>query len=259
MSGLARLSIGLSLAVAAAPEGVRAEPVDPLVQVVRKTLRPCRGVAEASRRIEGEAAIKPTVALNCGLSPMPKLWVSAGLKAYPDPDQKQPWDPDFSVYAGYDLGRGFRLEYADWNGNRLENLEAGDLVDGRVTLAWRVPLKKLVEKAPEALTTLDCSFGVGADPLPRRGERQVRASASCGSQPLPRLRLRGAALLYPEGDQRPWDPDFTYSASYQLTPRVAIGYANYAANQWFWKSDDGASAGWEDGAVTLSYSAPLRF
>lgn len=253
----------VALLAAAAPCAAPAaepNPADPLIKVVRKALAPCRGVTEVSRRIEGENALKPTLSLNCGLSPLPKLWVSAGLKAYPDEDQKRPWDPDFSVYAGYDLGRGFRLEYADWTGNRFDAFEAADLVDGRVTLAYRLPLKTLVADAPDALSSLDCSVGVGTDPLPRRGERQVRASATCGSVPLARLRLRGAVLMYPEGDQRPWDPDFTYSATWQVTDRVSIGYANYAANQWFWRDDDGGGgAGWEDGAVTIAYSAPLRF
>ena len=53
--------------------------------------------------------------------------------------------------------------------------------------------------------------------------------------------------------QRPWDPDYTYSATWKVTDRLRVGYGNYAANRFPWNRGDGPGAGLRDGTLSLTY------
>ena len=82
-------------------------------------------------------------------------------------------------------------------------------------------------------------------------------SLSCGIQPLKRLSMRATANQYLiSGQQQPWDPDISYSITYQLTDHFSFGYGNYSGNRWPWHNLRGTGT-FSSGALTADYVLPV--
>ncbi|MEM1179650.1 MAG: hypothetical protein AAGM22_14980 [Acidobacteriota bacterium] len=70
------------------------------------------------------------------------IYFNVTLFYYPDPDQQQPWDPDFTYGFGYfDWHPGtLTVQYNNYSGNRYPGREAGPgtgrFEDGSLSVAW---------------------------------------------------------------------------------------------------------------------------
>ena len=72
-----------------------------------------------------------------------------------------------------------------------------------------------------------------------------------------KLRVGLTGYAYPKGVQEPWNPDYTYTASYQVNDRIQVSYANYSNNRLPWNRADTPGPGPLGGSVTVSYK--LKF
>lgn len=85
------------------------------------------------------------------------FYVGATAILYPQPDQQQAWDPDYTYgfgWASYRPG-GLVVEYNNYSGNRWPWREAesgGGFFDGSVTVSYRLPLGGLLDRLWEAVT-----------------------------------------------------------------------------------------------------------
>jgi len=195
---------------------------------------------------------KVTSSASCNFEPIDGLTMGGSINLYPVAGQQRPWDPDFTFRASYRINPKLSIEYGDYNGNRLNHLTAGTLFDGTAWLVYRLPVKSSKRSTRSLLATLDCSAGAGMPLQPNQGEASLKASLSCGISPVKKFNLRMTALAYPLGNQQPWDPDFTYTIGYQITPRLAVGYANYSGNRWFWRQSQSGGGRSGGGSVYLS-------
>jgi len=85
---------------------------------------------------------KQSVSLNCR-APVHGGWYLTGEAfAYPDGDDQQPWDPDFTYGFGYSGGwpGNLTIQYANYSGNRLpwrdRGRSQGRFIDGEFTISW---------------------------------------------------------------------------------------------------------------------------
>jgi hypothetical protein len=199
---------------------------------------------------------KADVTLSCSFQPMRRLTLGAGVAVYPIPGQQVLSDSDFNLQASYALSRRFRLEYSSYSGNRWKTLDLRELAGGSAFLTYALPAPWATKHASAMVRSLACNAAVGR-PLLRIGDADAtRAAVSCGINPTPRLSIRLTESIYPAGQQKPWDPDFSYSINYQILPKVAIGYANYSGNRWLGRA--GGAGNFARGAFYVSYSLPVK-
>ena len=69
-------------------------------------------------------------------------YANTSLYYYPNPDQKQPWDPDYTYGFGYfDWHPGtISVQYNNYSGNRYpwhrKSPDTGSFKDGAITISW---------------------------------------------------------------------------------------------------------------------------
>lgn len=226
------------------PPSLQIEPLPP-PRVTAKRRVDCFGIASISAGQE----IDPTVTGFCTYRPWKPLTLTGSVIVYPLSGQQKPWSPDFTFRAVYQLNRRLTLEYGDYNDNRWTHLKPDVLLDGTAWLTWQLPQ---LPTGGSLLKTLNCSAALGVPLQPKLGDPHVRTSLSCGLSPFSGLSMRVSANLYPDKHQQVWDPDFTYSVSYQVVKRLTVSYSNYSGNRWFWRPRE-ASARGGGGAFILSY------
>jgi hypothetical protein len=195
---------------------------------------------------------------SCSYEIVKGLDVGVTLLVRPKPSQQREWDPDFSWHASYRVSQRISIEYGDYKGNRWNDLRAGTLFDGTLALTYGLPTPKRWQGPDALLRSLNCSVSASVPLKPDPGDSRLRFSMSCGISPFKRLDIRATATVYAAGMQNPWDPDFTYTAAYRVTPRLSVGYANYAGNRWFWRNGKNAgggrgASGIGAGALSVSY------
>ena len=87
------------------------------------------------------------------------------------------------------------------------------------------------------------------------GVGKPRASFGCSSALTDKLSLRFSLLDYLiSGQQKPWDPDFTYAFDYRLNDDISFGYSNYSAK--FGGGTDGFFGSLFSGNLRGSYKLP---
>jgi hypothetical protein len=75
---------------------------------------------------------------------------------------------------------------------------------------------------------------------------------SFGVTPIPKLSLRATASYFPIAkQQQPWDGDFSYTASYQISDNWSIRYNNYSGNRWLWDNLPSSGTTVRDGSILL--------
>ena len=182
--------------------------------------------------------------LGCRAQLSDRLSLSVRANSYASDAQKAPWDPDITYALNFRATDRLTLTYAS-KGIRLDG--AGGLksaLDGRLSASLTLPRVPL-----PAGRGADCRLRVRL-PDPSRDA----VSISCGLALTKRLSLGMSANFYAKGVQKPWQPDFTYSASWKLSDHFRVNYSNYAANRFPWNRDDRSkSTGWRDGTLSLSY------
>jgi hypothetical protein len=257
------LSLGLaapSLAAAAAPNGgqvllAQLNRVAPPSQQIEPAPPPR---AAPKRRVDcfgvGSVSAGQQIDTNltgfCTYQPLKALTLTGSVIIYPVSGQQKEWNPDFTFRAAYQLGRRLTLEYGDYNGNRWKRLTADVLLDGTAWLTWQLPQPP--KSAGRLLGSLSCSAALGVPLQPKPGDPGMRSSVSCGLSPFRGLSVRASVNLYPDERQQAWDPDFTYSISYQILKRLSVTYSNYSGNRWPWRQREVSARG-GGGAFNLSY------
>ena len=198
--------------------------------------------------------VKTTSSLGCSYEVAKGLTIAGSINLYPAPGQQKKWDPDFTFRASYRINSRLSLEYGDYSGNRWQHLRPDTLLDGTAWLSYRVPAIKPLRSKNRVVGSVSCSAAAGMPLQPKPGEPTLRGSLSCGITLAKGVSLRATAVVYPLGNQQPWDPDFTYAASYQVNSRITVGYSNYSGNRWFWrKAGQGSGRGGGGGAFSVSF------
>lgn len=199
----------------------------------------------------------------CGLSPVERIYLRGSVVIYPMGDQQQPWDPDYTYSISYRITDQIALEYANYSGNRWpwhREGGTGGFSAGSIRLSYDFPSLPIPALLTEAhRPALSCSTWGAYTPQYDKndggqGSGKTSVAVSCGITPISRLTFRATAIFYPiPGQQQPWDPDYTYTATYQIDDQWSIEYANYAGNRWPWNDGEGTSQGLASGSLRLSY------
>ncbi len=93
-----------------------------------------------------DKSFKTSLSLGCRYNIWRGLYLGATAYLYPDADQQQDWDPDYTYSFGWSNWRPgtFSLEYGNYAGNRWPWREGGSsFSEGAISLNYRVPLEVL--------------------------------------------------------------------------------------------------------------------
>ncbi|APX24096.1 MAG: hypothetical protein CML50_12875 [Rhodobacteraceae bacterium] len=192
---------------------------------------------------------KLKVSLGCYARLSEKLSMQASVISYPIKGQQAPWDPDFTYSFTYKVTDRISLNYSNYSAR----FSGGDsnfvssILKGSLRGYYKLPDLPIGETRKAA-----CSVGIG---LPDPREHSLTLGCSMGVTDKLRVGLTGYA--YPKGVQEPWNPDYTYTASYQVNDRIQVSYANYSNNRLPWNRADTPGPGPLGGSVTVSYK--LKF
>lgn len=190
---------------------------------------------------------KPRISLGCSARFTEKLSLQFFFREYLDPDEQQPWDPDFTYALTYVLTERFNLTYSNYlarfdgpsgYGNALDSLREGNL-----RLNYKLPYYELPHGE-----SLACIAGIG---LPSVLEERV--SFSCGAAITKKLRVGATAYLYFPDEQSTYEPDFSYTASYRFSDRFSVTYSNYSNNRWVGNEGDAPGPGFVGGSLSFTY------
>lgn len=197
-------------------------------------------------------------------------FVSGTFYYYFDPDQQQPWNPDFTYVFGYSDWRPytFSLLYSNYGGNRF-NPDPGakhtEFDQGTVSLGWKFPVTgKLLEWTR---LTDDGSIGCQVDynwtpsyfdlASTSYQDNHQTVSLGCKYAIWGNWYVNATAFYYFDSRQKqPWNPDFTYGFGYfDWRPGTfTLQYNNYSGNRWN-RSDAAQDTGrFRNGSITLAYS-----
>ena len=214
---------------------LRLPPVFDQAQRPRTTCAVTAGVALST---QGEGGPGPArVTLGCGAQLSDRVTLNLGVTARGGAGR----NPDLSYALTWRATDRLSLSYAS-RPIRMDGSWSG-LLDGRLRAELTLPRIPL-----PAGRGADCRMRVTL-PDPTRDALVL----SCGLRLTERLSLGLSAHAYASGVQRPWDPDYTYSATWKVTDRLRVGYGNYAANRFPWNRGDGPGAGLRDGTLSLTY------
>ena len=190
---------------------------------------------------------KLRVSLGCGARLGERISLRVSLVRYPVPGQQAPWDPDFTYDLSYRVTDRLSLSYSSYtarfSGDGADVVSS--LFDGSLRAALRLPPVSLPLGEGREMS---CTLGM-ALPDPREGS----ATLGCAAPLTDKLRMGLTAYAYAAGEQEAWNPDFTYTASYQVNDRVQVSYANYGGNRWPWNPSEDGGPGPLGGSLTLSY------
>jgi hypothetical protein len=201
---------------------------------------------------------KASLGLFCNVQATSKLTLSFSSFHYLAQSQQKPWDPDYTYVASYALTPSLSLLYANYAGNYFPWHKAastgGSIADGLVQATYVFPLNNQLFGA-RAGSFPDFSV-VGGGGTTLKGKPEMLLSV--GVTPIAKLSLRATAAYYPDQHlQEPWDGDFSYTAAYQITPRLSVQYNNYTGNRWPWHNTQGSGGRFIDGAVLLLYHVKI--
>jgi|GEM_PF-6509149 len=178
------------------------------------------------------------------------LSIRLSVTGYPVASQRSASDSNLSYALSHPLPHGLTLQYASYSSQfpRQPQSVVGAFGQGGLRLTKSLPSVDMGQRTGlEALGRLNCqafaSWDLGESP---------GGGVACGLTAFGKIIFRASANVYAPETQSPWDPDYTYSASYAVNDRVAIEYSNYAGNRFPWKGG-GNSRGIESGALRVTY------
>lgn len=188
---------------------------------------------------------KLRVSLGCSARINDRLSMNLALVHFPISGQQAPWDPDFTYSINFKATEKLNISYSSYSA-RFSGAGAdvvSSLFDGSFRGSYKLPEVRLpFEK------TANCSFGFG---LPNPTNELL--SLACGMSVTEKLRVGLTTYLYPSGVQEPWNPDYTYTASYRVNDRIQLNYSNYSSNRWPWNCGSNPGPGLLGGGVSMSY------
>ena len=199
-----------------------------------------------------------TASLLCNLTVMDKLSLRGTAFLYENPAHQKPWDPDYTYVASFAVTDALSLSYENYAGNfypwHRGPSTGGKLADGLVRGSYTLPVNNTLFGAKAgSLPDFQMTAGVGdtfiGDP---------RAFVTTVVTPFPKVTLSATGNYYLDHSaQKQWDGDFYYTASYQVTERLAVQYNNYAATRWPWDHLPSTGGKVADGSLLLIYTLPL--
>jgi hypothetical protein len=248
---------------------------------------PLKDTVRESRGADGEQLKedfrKSTLTATLSYNPLSYWFATATAYTYWDlesnelysPESKADWDPDFTYSFGYADWHPFTLglAYSNFGANRFNpDKEVGEkhtkFDEGTYALNWNF----IIPRALEELFIVHESGGVAgsiAFNLTPSFQNLATMSEESWKQSVT-LNIKYTIYkwwyftftlyYYPKSWHRqPWDPDFTYGFGYfDWHPGAfSIQYNNYAGNRYPWDSSDDEGAGFDDGALTISWSWKL--
>ncbi|MBT9383028.1 hypothetical protein KM176_04060 [Pseudooceanicola sp. CBS1P-1] len=193
---------------------------------------------------------KLKVGAGCWMKLNDKFSFQFGVVGYPVKGQQAPWDPDFTYSLTYQATKSISFNYSNYTarfsggGTNAVN----SLKDGSLRMSYKLPEIPLPWDR-----SLACSTALG---LPDPSDAAL--TVGCSTSVTDKFRLGATAYFYPDQHrQETWDPDFTYTASYQLADRWLLSYANYAANRFPWNKNATGGPGLLGGSLSISYKLKL--
>ncbi len=188
---------------------------------------------------------KPRVGLGCSGNITEKLTLRFFLQEYLNPEDQQPWDPDFTYALTYKVSERINLTYSNYLA-RFDGPDGGffdALASGKLRGSFKLPKFELPNGK-----TVACSTGIG---LPKLVESSV--SLSCGASITKKLRVSGTAYAYFPGEQGTYEPDYSYTASYRISDQFTVSYSNYSNNRWPWNQNEASGPGLLGGSFSVTY------
>lgn len=189
---------------------------------------------------------KPRASLGCSASFTDQLSMRVSLIRYVNPDQQEDFDPDFTYALTYRINDAVSLGYANYGG-RFSGADGGlskAIENGNLRASFRLP--KIVLPNDK---TIACSASVELpNPLDASG------NVSCGYSINSKFRIAATSYFYMPDEQTEFQPDFSYTASYQLADNWLLSYSNYANNRWPWNQSGATNPGIGGGSLAVSYT-----
>jgi hypothetical protein len=185
--------------------------------------------------------------------------------AYLEPDRRQPWQGDFSYAFGYDDWRPntFSLLYSNYGNNRASGQDAGErFLEGTVSGAYKFNLPAVIAEPMliDRSQTIGCRVAYNVSPRYERENGSIAsdkhsAQAGCRYPIWKRAYFDWTVYTYLRGEQRSWDPDFTYGFGwFDWRPhRVSVQYSNYSGNRWPGREPAPRTGRFRDGQVTVTW------
>ncbi|SNT73809.1 hypothetical protein [Paracoccus seriniphilus] len=187
------------------------------------------------------------VSLGCNAQLTERVKLSMALIQYPLSDQQAPWDPDFTYAMDIRVTDKLSLSYSNYSARFSgggSNL-VSSLLEGSLRASYKLPSIPIPYLEGRKL---NCSIGLGlSDPS------SDAATLFCHSSITDKLWAGVTLYAYPADAQEPWNPDYSYMATYKINDRMALNYSNFSSNRWPWNRGSSPGPGILGGSLSLSY------
>jgi len=189
---------------------------------------------------------KPRTNLSCGARFSDKLSLRVSVLGYLDSNEKGPDDAEFTYALNYRATDKLTFTYSNYSARFSDGSNAfrDSLSSGNLRASYKLPKIKLPNDK-----TIGCSAGIGLAKA-----KENRASLFCSYALTDKIRISGTAYAYFPGKQDPWDPDFSYTASYRINDDWRVTYSNYANNRFFWNKTNSTTRGLLGGSLSVTYA-----
>lgn len=187
---------------------------------------------------------KPRVSLGCGARLSEKLSLRFAVIGFADRSSKSDSDAEFTYALNYRATEKLTFSYSNFTGRFSGSGRAftDSLTEGNLTARYRLPRIELPNDK-----SIGCSASIGiAKP------EDTRAGLSCSYAVTKKLRIGATAFAYLPGAQDRSDPDFSYTANYQINDDWSVNYSNFNNNRFFWNKSS-RQDGILNGTVSVSY------
>jgi hypothetical protein len=219
------------------------------------------GSSEGTRNASGTV-----VTLTVRYTPKEGWFALTTLSAYLKPSQRKPWNGDFVYAFGYDNWRPntVSITYTNYGNNRFDPRSGEGFTNflrGSVNLGYKINLSsKLAEPfLIDRQQTIGCrgnsQYSARYERVSgRNGHHKLWTSAGC-RYPIWRRAYADLTLhQYWRGEQRPWDPDYTYGFGwFDWRPgRVSVQYSNYSGMRFPWRKQPVGTGKFRNGTISAT-------
>lgn len=224
------------------------------------------GSGGRARQGDRSAGGSNTASLSVQYVPISYWFASVTAFVYQQPARQQPWNPDFTYCFGYNdwHPNTASLTYCNYGGNRYSGLRS-DFQTGGWTAAWKFNLPRwladpmLIDRSGSIGCNVGYAFSLAFENgrTARREGYKDKLLLGCGYPVWKGLALNWTAYHYlRDGQQQPWDPDYTYGFGYAGDSRYgnwALQYGNYSGNRFPGRDRSPGTGTFLNGTVSLSW------
>ncbi|HXH39610.1 MAG TPA: hypothetical protein VNN08_13345 [Thermoanaerobaculia bacterium] len=221
---------------------------------------------DESGKVHAVAPRSDSASFTVHYNPVDYWYGRVTFTGYTHPNQKQPWNPDFTYGFGYsDWHPGsVSVTYENYGGNRLRPSGGAPMTrfqEGTVSANYKLPEAKVA-----ALKAFHLSTSVQLTPryfdLASLEDHSSKSSMSVDLHwTIYGNWYAGTKFSYypVHGQQQPWDPDFTYCFGYSdWHPGTwSLEYTNFAPNRLPSHAPVAHPGTFRDGSLVLSYGWSL--